>query len=370
MFSPFQFTKHTPHSSVFPCFTLFSTIFHSVAIHNMSSVVCQGLPSGLEPRLVEPCASRHRMSPPIMMPTQNSPDNENEDSDNDYDDSEPENVKNSKKGGWNFIQALTDPSYNATKEGTEQNDQVYVHPLVKLSASALSSKSLEMCTESLGCETGSDISSDEISSFSWEREKMQLPSDDFSSLDTEKSQKLHENSSSLSVNNRSSYRKFTKLSSPRGGFPPPLTSISGSEGVEVRHHREGGRLIINAVAVSSCRTFFEADRTNGRLRLSLRRECSANCDCMTSEKDEEVFEEVHETKGDEQVLKLDSFGELAEDEVDQVAEDCWDEDVDETERRIDCEIGLGEFPRPSRCKEGGRGGKGMSNWGPFWVAIS
>lgn len=311
------------------------------------------------------------MSPPITIMSrplpspQSSSDNEK---DNDYNDSDLESIENSKKGGWNFIQALTDPAYD-TKE-TDQNEKVYVHPLVKRSASALSSKSLEMCTESLGCETGSDVSSDEISSFSWEREKMQLPSDEHSSLDSKKSEQLNEFSSLLSFNkNRSStYRKFTKLNSAKAGFPPPLTSISGSNGVEVRHHREGGRLIINAVAVSSCRTYFEADRTNGRLRLSLRRECSADCDCMTNKKDEEVFDEdVSNTVDEEQVLEHEDINELAEDETD---EDCWNMDMDENKRKVDCEIGIGEFPRPSRCKEGGRGGKGMSNWGPFWVAIS
>lgn len=291
-----------------------------------------------------------------MSRPQSSWDNEN---DNDYNDSDLESIKSSKEGGWNFIQALTDPSYN-TKE-TDQNEKVYVHPLVKLSASALSSKSLEMCTESLGCETGSDISSDEFSSFSWETQKMQqLPSDEYSS----QSEQLYDLSSSLSINkNRSTYRKFTKLNSAKGGFPPPLTSISGSNGVQVRHHREGGRLIINAVVVSSCRTYFEADRTNGRLRLSLRTECSADCDCMTNKKDEEV----HDTGYEEQVVEHEDISELAED---QVEEDCWEEDMDENKTKVDTEIDMGEFPRPSRCKEGGRGGKGMSNWGPFWVAIS
>ncbi|KAL8148937.1 protein FANTASTIC FOUR 2-like [Apium graveolens] len=361
MFSPLLYIpiyKYTPDSSVFPCYTLFSLHFIlSLEIHKMSSVVCQGLQSS-----VEPCDTRHRMSPPITIMSRPLPSPQNF-SDNSDIDSDLESIKNSKKNGWNFIQALTDPSYN-TKEVTDQNEKVYVHPLVKRSASALSSKSLEMCTESLGCETGSDISSDEISSFSWEREKMQLPSDEYSSLYSEKSEQQYEFSSSLSFrNNRSSYSKFTKLNSAKVGFPPPLTSISGSNGVEVRHHREGGRLIINAVAVSSCRTYFEADRSNGRLRLSLRTECSADCDCMENEKTEEVFEDVHDTGYEEEVIENEDIGELAEEKVN---EDCWDEDMDGNERKFDREIGIGEFPRPSRCKEG----KGMTNWGPFWVAIS
>ncbi|KAK1373019.1 The fantastic four family [Heracleum sosnowskyi] len=268
----------------------------------------------------------------------------------DKDHSRNENNKNgyNDKGGWNFIEALINPSH-ITKEVTDKNEQVYVHPFVKRSSSALSSKGLEMCTESLGCETGSDTSSDAISSFSWEKEKMQFLTDEYVSLYSNKLQQLKEFSSPWFHKNRSSYRKFTRLNTSQSNFPPPLTSISGSDGVAVRPRREGGRLIINAVAVSSCQTYLKADRRNGRLRLCLRTECSVDCDCEMNKKAEVVYD-----KEDEQVVELGNVSKLADNEDD---EDCSEEDMEGNNRKV----------RLSMCKEGGRGGKEMSNWGglPF-----
>ncbi|KAL1825936.1 hypothetical protein ACET3Z_012714 [Daucus carota] len=326
----------------------------------MSSVVCQGLQSCLEPRLAEPCVSRHKISPPLSLafqPIEENPKNNN----NGNDDTNLKSVEKCNKGGWNFIEALINLS-QSTKDVTK-NEEVYVHPLVKSSSSALSSKGLEMCTESLGCETGSDTSSDEFSSFSWERKKMQLTGE-YSTLYMEKSRQLDEFSSPSFNKHTSSYRKFTKVNTSKCSFPPPLTSISGSDGVEVRPRREGGRLIINAVAVSSCRTYFKADRANGRLRLSLQKECSVDCDCEMDKMQEVVYNK--EDEDEEEVLEHENATELSDNEVN---EDGWHEELDEN-NRTGQEFGIGEFARPSRCKEGGRGGKEMSNWGPLWVAIS
>lgn len=331
----------------------------------MSTAVCQGLQSCLEPRLAEPCVSRHKISPPMSMIPQ--PFGEKQDKDyshnennNGCDDTNVESIENCNKGGWNFIEALINPIYS-TKEVADKNEEVYVHPLVKRSSLVLSSKGLEMCTESLGCETGSDTSSDEISSFSWEREKMQFLSDEYASLYSNTLQQVNEFPSPAFNKNRTSYRKFTRLNTSQCNFPPPLTSISGSDGVEVRPRREGGRLIINAVAVSSCRAYMEADRTNGRLRLSLLRECSVDCDCEMNKKAEVVCDK----EDAEEVLEHENVSDSADNEVD---EDCWDEDMEGNNRKVGRE--LEEFPRPSRCKEGGRGGKEMSIWGHLWVAIS
>ncbi|KAL7226640.1 hypothetical protein ACSBR1_021687 [Camellia fascicularis] len=73
-----------------------------------------------------------------------------------------------------------------------------------------------MCTESLGSETGSDIS---------ER------SDEFTSLSL-KSENTH-------LTERSKAEKFSKKLTSSASFPPPLTSISGSDNVRVRPCREG-----------------------------------------------------------------------------------------------------------------------------------
>lgn len=91
----------------------------------------------------------------------------------------------------------------------------------------LSIKSLEMCTESLGSETG------------------------------------RESSESIENNNSKIVKKHTTTSSNKmlvAHFPPPLTSI-----IQVTPHRQGDRLILKATTMKSC---FKAERLHGRLRLS------------------------------------------------------------------------------------------------------
>lgn len=304
----------------------------------MSTTVCQGLESCLE---AQPFVLKHKLSLPS--------NNENEGVD--YIDSS--SLKSSKKsGGWSFIQALSNPSNNGTAE--EVNQKVYVHPLAKRSASALSTKSLEMCTESLGCETGSDITkNDELLSLSFDKQKMH----GFSSIPWEEK-----------TVNQSAYPKTSteKLNGSRK-FPPPLTSFSGVDGggggVQViRPHREGGRLVIKAVAISSSHTNFQADRTNGRLKLSLVKECLADPDTneTNNEQNGDIRYNVKE-EGDQEVVDHVNCNGLSGEE----------EEIDEVKGgNVGRDNEIGELDRPSRCKENGRGSKGMSSWGPFWVAIS
>ncbi|KAL8548350.1 hypothetical protein ACS0TY_007610 [Phlomoides rotata] len=183
-----------------------------------TSTVCQGLQSCLEPFLFEPRVLMHQLVP----------------------SKQPENSKKGNKNGeeslncWNFMQSATNPLCNS-------RDEVYVHPLSKRSTSSLSTKSLEMCTESLGSETGSLINSS-TDEYCYEKQ----------SSDVIKVAKT-----------RQVMKKKVR------SFPPPLTSISGSAGVQVQTHREGGRLVIKAFSYSCCSSYFQAERENGRLRLSL-----------------------------------------------------------------------------------------------------
>ncbi|KAG6582283.1 Protein FANTASTIC FOUR 4, partial [Cucurbita argyrosperma subsp. sororia] len=88
-------------------------------------------------------------------------------------------------------------------------DPDYVHPLVKRSRSTLSEKSLALCTENLGNETGADFVEDAI----------------FSDLKVE----------------RSPTRKRVKSNDNQGNkklFPPPLTTIAGVDSIRVRSYRE------------------------------------------------------------------------------------------------------------------------------------
>ncbi|KAL5182188.1 Protein FANTASTIC FOUR 3 [Glycine soja] len=100
----------------------------------------------------------------------------------------------------------------------------------------LSPKSLELCTENLGNETGCD------------------------DIITETGIELLSSSSSSSTREQ----KSRKAREAARSFPPPLTTIRGSESIRVRPHREGGRLVLQLTKVPSC---FQAQRSPGRLRL-------------------------------------------------------------------------------------------------------
>ncbi|KAI3897953.1 hypothetical protein MKX03_027180 [Papaver bracteatum] len=144
----------------------------------------------------------------------------------------------------------------------------YVHPLVKQSKSCLSLKSLEICTENLGSESGSDG----------------YPHSDISLSDTEEEDK-EEAAIEQIVEERSEVVKFDKnelvavnyskkYSSPSSGaprsFPPQLKSLSkpGGAGMQMRTHRKDGRLVLEAVSVPTSQNCFNAQRQDGRLVLT------------------------------------------------------------------------------------------------------
>ncbi|KAL3725586.1 hypothetical protein ACJRO7_030592 [Eucalyptus globulus] len=143
-----------------------------------------------------------------------------------------------------FLYALT----HAEEKNEGEQGAVYVNPILKCSSSCLSNRSLKMCIESLGNETGSDVGDS----------KALLPSP-----------------GGVSGNHHTAIRMARKRLSRSGSFPPPLTSAGSSMGVQMRSRREGGRLVVEAVAVSSHRSFFHVDRTHGHVRLRFMEESDA-----------------------------------------------------------------------------------------------
>lgn len=148
----------------------------------------------------------------------------------------------------------------------------YVHPLVKKSASSLlSEKSLEVCTESLGSETGSDgfssYTSSEAGDVDEEKEEEQLVP--LAAPPQQQKQQLFFSEKEETVvvknNNYSASKKLQARS-----FPPPLPSLARSDGPSVHMHsrRENGRLVLEAVSVPA-NNFFHAQRQDGRLLLTL-----------------------------------------------------------------------------------------------------
>lgn len=109
----------------------------------------------------------------------------------------------------------------------------YVHPLTKRRLSMLSDKSLEMCTESLGSETGSHVGDYYVSPAT-----------------------VQENE-----------KKPKKLNRAQS-FPPPLKST----GLQVRPRREEGRLVLEAVTTAEWNSIFHVERSEGRIRVEMVRD--------------------------------------------------------------------------------------------------
>lgn len=152
------------------------------------------------------------------------------------------------------------------KKSDEVELPPYVHPLLKKSNSCLSEKSLEICTENLGSETGSDgFSSSEVNS-----EASNLDKEEESRREDVKNYLVEE----LPVVAKYNYSAVAdkKMMQKHRSFPPPLSSLTrnSNEGPCLHMHsqRVNGRLVLQAVAVPSTKNF-QAQREDGRLRLTL-----------------------------------------------------------------------------------------------------
>lgn len=245
----------------------------------MAAIVCHGLQSCLESQIVETRATL-RLSLPFSKSLTPPPqpldlsfkstfwDNSNSKTQRPDESNTTKFDTLNDKGGWSFLQVLSNVGHGGPKEASEK-DNVYIHPQVKRSSLKLSEKSLELCTENLGNETGSDnVGNNSI--------------------------ELLCSSSSSSSSEDSPTREQTRVSRIGLGekkakareFPPPLTTIRGSESLRVRTHRENGRLVIEAVKVTSSASFFKAERSHGRLRLRLLKNHSPTFDYEYEEEEE------------------------------------------------------------------------------------
>ncbi|XP_076950411.1 protein FAF-like, chloroplastic [Bidens hawaiensis] len=144
----------------------------------------------------------------------------------------------------------------------DESDKIpppYVHPLVKKSASSLSEKSLKICTESLGSETGSDVFSSPPAS----SEK--------SGDDDQQEEKQKEKEEFKVVKPACLTTKKTQQAQARA-FPPSLPSLAAAhaEGpsLHMQSRRVAGRLVVEAVSVPQ-QKYFEAQRQDGRFLLTL-----------------------------------------------------------------------------------------------------
>ncbi|XP_021720569.1 protein FAF-like, chloroplastic [Chenopodium quinoa] len=228
------------------------------------------------------------------------------------------------KKSWGSILSpgKTDGSGSRSKSGSEPGHlpPPYVHPLAKRSSS-LSEKSLEICTESLGSETGSDGFSYPASDPEDEHEQVEEEQE----KEKEKEQEELEEKGNVIVevgnynykcNNNSlrgpTIKRSMMVPLVRPSFPPPLPSLAHRDdgsNLHIRSHRQDGRLVVEAVAVPS-QNCFRAQRQDGRLLLTL--STSTTTDEHELEQSKEILEAAivenydleEEKEGGEEVLAI------------------------------------------------------------------
>ncbi|CAL0329006.1 unnamed protein product [Lupinus luteus] len=178
----------------------------------------------------------------------------------------------------------------------------YIHPLVKRTKSCLSEKSLEICTESLGSETGSDGLVSSYPSSETEEDKEE---------EHQQHQEVEEEEEKVIIEEEPKYNygggAATKKYSPSRSFPPPLPSLGPS--LHMRTHRDNGRLVLEAVSVPTNNNFC-VQRQDGRLVLTFanQQETKDAADEVSQENDDdgvavEEFEEVDGTMSDVKVVE-------------------------------------------------------------------
>ncbi|CAM0875238.1 unnamed protein product [Alopecurus aequalis] len=177
---------------------------------------------------------------------------------------------------WNAIETGVDNKVAAAKKAVSKP---YVNPGVRRS---MSQKSLQICTESLGCETGSGDFTASLDAVDMSRLfGSPLPT---APVEAEESFWQHSSAQQAYSDEQSevkddlvavNYHFSGGRRSPRRSFPPPLASMSSRDGpcLKMCSRRQDGRLVVEAVVVRP-RGYLQANREGGRLCLSFI-ECSA-----------------------------------------------------------------------------------------------
>ncbi|KAF8045825.1 hypothetical protein N665_4373s0001 [Sinapis alba] len=217
---------------------------------------------------------------------------------------------NADMGGWSFLQSLCEA------KGIVRNREVET----KRCAQRVN---LEMCTESLGTESGSETG-EEISLLALEATNIRMIP--------------------LSVKPREETYSTVRENS----FPPPLKSVKGlfNHSRMVKSYTEDGRLVVQAIRVFSPPRCLVSERCEGRLRLCLSESSSLSHD------------------GDEEFEENESEFEARDEDEDE--QNGHEDDAEEDEGKI----GHKKIRRPRRrCKENGCEAKTMHKWKQqqFWV---
>ncbi|KAM1149787.1 hypothetical protein ACFX15_029476 [Malus domestica] len=236
----------------------------------------------------------------------------------------------------------------------------YVHPLVKKQSSSLTKKSLEVCTESLGSETGSEGFASYPTSETGDVEIVEKETEvEQAAVQQQQEEKEKPQLSQAFDGNEFRVVKYNSAASKKlpsvRSFPPPLPSLSGCDGESVcmRTCRDNGRLVLEAVSMPSLNNF-RAQRQDGRLVLTFLNSTSSSCEVPKFEEVANEEEKIREEEFEENVNfeegEKEKESEKSDGDGDDVDED-EEEESDEFEkarkengiRRI--EIVMEEAPR-------------------------
>ncbi|KAE8773320.1 protein FAF-like, chloroplastic [Hordeum vulgare] len=171
---------------------------------------------------------------------------------------------------------------------------------------SMSQESLSLCTESLGCETGTRGDFLDLASLLY----APTPADDTVTADFFSPPALQEEEEEEEATGELTLREVQyHRARPQRAFPPPLPSMSRRGGddagpcLRVRPHRRNGRLVLEAVAAKH-QGYLHAQRQDGRLKLCFV-ECSSSsasapASVVDHQKQSMVPQPKHEEEEDEE----------------------------------------------------------------------
>ncbi|CAG7882116.1 unnamed protein product [Brassica rapa] len=278
----------------------------------MATVVYQGFQSHFESQHFEPRALRLRLSSPNNPHSSTPLKSHFLDSSITPQDNISTTKAASKTESWSFLEPISNSSSDDKDKKTSLPP--YVH--TPSSRRTLSDESLALCTESLGSETGSDVINDQ----------------DLFSVTSE----LQTTETRLTTRSSRQDRKRNTVAS----LPPPLTSMRGLDGIQVKSHRENGRLVMTAMKPLP-RDRCLQDRSNGCVRLAI-----------LIDSNDQIETEIKE-EGETVEIMRDN-----EEEIQQYEEE-------EVELMV-----IKNTQRSNRCHEGDLENRGFLNWESFCVATS
>ncbi|CAN1280390.1 Protein FANTASTIC FOUR 3 [Linum perenne] len=219
-------------------------------------------------------------------------------------------------------------------------------------SASLSDKSLELCTENLGSETGAD---QQLSDLNDNNYLFSSPSSEGIGYSDEKA-----------AESRRVHTVARNVNGDGNGFPPPLTTMAGPELIRVRPHREGGRLVMKAVMSQSAPSCFQAERIDSRLRLHVLVDRSDYSDTAF---DSAIVTEcnhnnnninINNNIGDEDDNNI-NINYAEENEI-------REEEGMETMNRSCKEEEEGSYQNQQHHENVNKGGLAVLNWGPFRIA--